>query len=290
MANSGLAWHLFAVPAIKLARLRGLPVVVNYRGGLAAEFLDGRGASVARTMRKASALVVPTGFLKKVFADHGMEARIIPNVVDVSTFRPAVPRSDGDQSSLHVVVTRNLERLYGIDVALRAFALVRSRFPAARLSIAGSGPELGALERLANELGLASCVRFTGRLDLEDIVALYHSADLVLNPSRADNTPNSVLEALACGLPVVSTNVGGVPYLVQHGVSAILVPPDSPEAMSEGVIRVLGDAGLRARLIENGLALAQGCAWLVVRDQWLSLYAGLAGDRGTASAPSHQVP
>ena len=225
MANSGWSWHLCAAPAIRIARWRGVPVVVNYRGGLAGEFLAKHGARVRNGVRCAAILVVPTRFLQEIFARHDMPAQIIPNVVDIETFRPAERPQATAAIAPHMVVTRNLEHLYGNDIALRSFARMTKCLPAARLSIAGSGPDRGALESLATELGVAGAVRFTGRLETADMVRLYQSADLVLNPSRADNTPNSVLEALACGVPVVSTDVGGVPFLVEHGRTAWLVTP-----------------------------------------------------------------
>ena len=224
MANSGWAWHLLAAPAILIANRRGIPVVVNYRGGLANEFLPKHVHASGADMRRTAALIVPTRFLQDVFGRYGMHAGIIPNVVDVGTFQPAGPGVDESSTAPHLVVTRNLEQLYGNDIALRAIAVIRPRFPAARLTIAGSGPD-ASLQMLASELGISDAVSFAGRLETADMVRLYQSADVVLNPSRADNTPNSVLEALACGVPVVSTNVGGVPFLVQHGVTAWLVPP-----------------------------------------------------------------
>ena len=209
MANSGWAWHLLAAPAIRIAKARGRPVVVNYRGGLASEFLERSARSVIATLA-GTRLVVPSGFLQSVFLRHGVEAEIIPNVVDLERFRPADPPRPATDAP-HVVVARNLEPIYGIDLALRALALAARRHPRLSASIAGSGPERGRLEALCNELGITDRVRFTGRLDVPEMAALYGEADLVLNPARADNTPNSILEALACGVPVVSTSVGGVP-------------------------------------------------------------------------------
>lgn len=273
MANSGWAWHLLAAPAINAAVARRVPVVVNYRGGLAREFLAQSSKSVLRTLRGAAALVVPSHFLKEVFGEYGVEARIIPNVVDLEVFSPVAARSDG---GAHIVITRNLEALYGIDTALRAVALLRARVPQIRLSIAGTGPERAALEQLAAALGVADIVRFTGRLEVAEIVKLYRDADVVLNPSRADNTPNSLLEAAACGVPLVSTNVGGVPYLVEHGRSAWLVSPDSPQQMADGIVQVLSEVSLRNTLRANATALANSCSWPVVKRQWLDLYEQLA--------------
>lgn len=275
MANSGLAWDLFAAPAIQVARWRGRPVVVNYRGGLAREFLSSAAGRVRPLLRKAQALVVPSPFLQGVFAEHGVSARIVPNIIDTAMFSPPSGAPYGSGYQPEIVVARNLEQLYGNDTAIRAIALLRDRYPALRLRIAGSGPERESLAALAAELGVAERVVFTGRLDVAQMAELYRSADLVLNPSRADNTPNSVLEALACAVPVVSTNVGGVPFLVKHGVTAWLVPPDDPAAMADGIDQVMSNHSVRAALSTQGLALARGFSWPVVRDQWLAIYESL---------------
>jgi glycosyltransferase involved in cell wall biosynthesis len=285
MANSGWAWFLLAAPAIEAAVRDGVPVLVNYRGGLAHEFLQRSGKRVLPVLRRADALVVPSPFLQEVFAAHGVKARIIPNIVDLETFSPAGRPLARPEGRAHIVISRNLEALYGIDTALRAVALLRGRVPNVRLSIAGSGPERAELERLSSLLGLTDIVRFTGRLELGEMAKLYRDADLVLNPSRADNTPNSLLEAAACGVPIVSTDVGGVPYLVQHGVTAWLVPVDAPDEMAEGITRVLDEPDLRNTLCANASALARSCSWPAVKQQWLDLYEQLAlqRTRGTAA-------
>jgi glycosyltransferase involved in cell wall biosynthesis len=224
---------------------------------------------------------VPSRFLQQVFAGHGVDAAIIPNVVDLDVFRPAQAPS-ASPGRAHVVITRSLEAIYGIDTAIRAAAILRRDLPQLRLSIAGSGPEREPLAQLVAELGLSDVVRFTGRLEVAQVAALYAEADVALNPSRVDNTPNSLLEAAACGVPIVSTNVGGVPHLVEHGRTAWVVEPDSPEQMARGVARVFGDAALRATLREQGLALARSCAWGVVGGRWLALYDDLARSAGGA--------
>lgn len=277
MANSGWAWHLFAAPALWIAMLCGRPVVVNYRGGEAEPFLRASARAVAWSMRRAARLVVPSGFLQGVFGRHGMQAEIIANIVDLERFRPtARPRRPGQ----HLVITRNLEPIYGIDTALRALALLKSQgFPDVTLSVAGVGPSLEGLRALAAELGVGEAVRFLGRLDRDQVVSLYHDADIAVNPSLVDNMPNSVLEALACGLPVVSTDVGGVPHVVQHESTALLVPPNDAQAMMQAIARVLHDDALREQLRAGGLRHAQCFGWPVVAPRWLQTYRELAALR-----------
>lgn len=273
MANSGWAWHLFAAPAIWIGRLRGTPAVVNYRGGAAEAFLARQAAWVRPTMRQAAALIVPSGFLQGVFGRIGVGADIVPNVVDLERFHPASLRTAGH----HLIVTRNLEGIYDIPTALRAFVRVCAIHADARLTIAGSGPELTALQALAHELDIARVVRFTGRLDNAAIADLYRDADLLLNPSTVDNTPNSLLEAMASGVPIVTTDVGGIPHLVEHDRTAVMVPPRDPDAMAAAALRVFQDAALASSLREAGIAEAQRYRWTSVRPLLLAAYERAAG-------------
>jgi L-malate glycosyltransferase len=215
--------------------------------------------------------VVPSGFLKVVFARFGIEAAIVPNVVDLRRFSPAAA-GESAPAEPHLVVTRNLEPVYDNATALRAFAIVWQRHPSARLTVAGSGPERAALEALAAELGIAGQVRFAGRLDRAEMADLYRRATLMLNPSRTDNTPNSVLEAWACAVPVVSTRVGGVPYLVDDGRTGILVPPQDPQALADAALAVIEQPALRASLAQAGQREAQRYTWEQVRPQLLATY------------------
>ncbi|MFZ5539297.1 MAG: glycosyltransferase family 4 protein [Pseudomonadota bacterium] len=273
MANSGWAWHLFAAPAVWLARLRGVPVLVNYRGGEAESFLQRQARWVRPTLRLARVLAVPSGFLQSVFARHGVAAEVVPNVVDLARFAPAARRTPAQ----HIVVTRNLEQIYDIPTALRAFAKIRSRFPAARLTVAGSGPALDSLRRLAQELGVSEAVRFTGRLDNDRIAELYREADLAINPSTVDNMPISLLEAMASGVPIVSTNVGGVPFVVEHERTALLVPARDPDAMAAAAVRIFEDAVLRDALVAAGLQTCRAYAWERVRPILFAAYTRCAG-------------
>ena len=285
MANSGWAWHLFAAPAIWVGKLRGARVIVNYRGGLAESFLTGAPAIVRRTLRFADAIAVPSDFLRAVFASVRIDAKVIPNVVDLKRFAPAsAPSLRMRSTGPRLVIARNLEEIYDIPTALRAFAAVAAAHAGARLIIAGSGPERAALVRLVDDLGLDEAVEFAGALDRDAMASLYRSADIVMNSSVADNAPNFILEALACGTPVVSTDAGGIPFVVRHRVTALLVPPRDPAALAGAVNELLADEDLRVRLVKSGLDLVQRFSWHNVRQMWLDLYrAEVAPEPGLAS-------
>ena len=281
MANSGWSWHLFAAPAIWIGWFRGVRVIVNYRGGEAEEFFSRSFRWIRPSLNKVTTIIVPSGFLADVFNRRGVATRIVPNIVNLDRFT-------ADGHHLHsrkdagprLLVTRNLEPLYDIDTALRTLQQVRRFFPDATMTVCGSGPERDRLVALAQTLEIAPAVVFTGRIENEQVARLYQSADIVINPSLADNMPNSVLEALASGVPVVSTRVGGVPYLVQDEKTALLVPPGDVDAMAKAVVRLLETPELADRLVTSGLAEIQQYTWSSVRGALQSVYTGALMETG----------
>jgi L-malate glycosyltransferase len=250
-------------------------VLVNYRGGDAAEFFKRSFFWVGPIMRMTDQRLVPSGYLQQVFQAFGLSTTIVPNIIDLERFTPRPSRPGSAGESPHLVVTRNLEPLYDIATALRAFAIVREKWPAARLTIAGGGPDRDMLVALAHELALASHVTFPGRLEPDLIARLYLEADVLLNTSLHDNMPNSILEALAAGVPVVSTDVCGIPFLVEHQKTALLVSPRDPVAMARAVLDLLDDPHLAEQLVRAGKDLAQQYTWSHVRPRLLDVYGAL---------------
>lgn len=269
MSNSGWSWHLFAAPAVWFGRLRGVAVVLNYRGGEAEKFLRRSSQIVRFTMRRVSVLTVPSGFLQHVFARYQMVSEIVPNIVDLNRFAPENRRQ---VDVAHLVVARNLEALYDNETAIRAYAIFHRAFPQSILTIAGTGPQESILRQLVTQLELDSHVRFSGRLEPEAMATLYQSADLMLNPSLADNMPNSLLEAWASGLPVVSTNVGGIPFMTTDGVNVSLVRPGEPEEMAKACIQLMSNPDLWRERARAGLLEAQRYTWKNVQPVLLGVY------------------
>lgn len=276
-ANSGWAWHLLALPALSIARWRGVPAIVNYRGGNADPFFSSAPGHVLRSLKAATLRITPSAYLLRVFAKHGLQAEVVPNIIDLSRFAPAPPRPPG--SAPHLIVTRNLEPIYDIPTALRALAQVRQVHPDARMTVAGSGPERDALQALAAQLGISGAVTFAGRIDNAHIAALYAGADVMLNPSTVDNMPISLLEAMASGVPVVSTDAGGIPDMVTHGVSALLVPIGDHAAMAAAALHVLADPEKAATLRQAGLTEVGRYAWPRVKQLWRQAYWRAASSR-----------
>jgi glycosyltransferase involved in cell wall biosynthesis len=161
--------------------------------------------------------------------------------------------------SLHVVSIGRLVSVKGHEFLLRALARLRELDPARgyRATIAGDGPRLADHRRLAGELGLGDAVRFAGQLGREEVFGLLDSADLMCHPSLGEGTPKVLLEAMARGVPVVATDVGGVSTVVRDGLTGLLVAPGDAEALAQAMLRVASDARLRQGVVDRGLAEAR---------------------------------
>lgn len=266
---SGAAFRLVEAASAAGAGV-GFPLVFWLHGGNLVDFAHHHPARVDRVLRRGRAWVAPSGFLAEPFRRRGFDVRVIPNVVDLTEYpcrhRPAVaPR---------LLWMRTFHELYRPDLALRALALVRRSRPDASLTLAGQDKGLlGETRRLATELGLDRAVRFAGFLDAAAKRREFAAHDIFLNTNRVDNAPVSVLEAAAFGLPVVSTNVGGIPHLLRPEQEALLVPEGDAEALAAAVCRLLEEPGLAARLSMAGREVAERSSWPRVRPLWEELLA-----------------
>ena len=257
------------VPAMLAARALGKRVVLHYHSGEAEDHLRAWGTLVHPWLRLADAIVVPSEYLRGIFERHGYRPHVIPNVVSTARLRyrertPPRPR---------LLSTRNLEPHYRVDNTLRAFALIRKRYPEATLTVAGYGSQETGLRRLARLVGEEG-IRFVGRVEPDVMPALYDHADVFVNSSVVDNQPVSILEALASGLPVVSTGAGDIPRMLRHGAAGLIVGPCDPQAMAAAVVRLLEDRDLAARLTRCGLEEVRAYAWPEVRRAWEVVYRG----------------
>ena len=265
---SYFSFLLAPAPAILLARLFGKKVVVNYRSGEADDHLARWGWHARPLLRLAHAIVTPSEYLVGVFSGYGLRAESVENFVDLET----IPFRTREHPAPRFLANRNFESLYNVACVVRAFAVIQKEIPAATLTLAGTGSRRPELERLVGELGLSG-VRFTGAVPPDEMARLYGEADVYLNGPDIDNMPNSIIEAFAAGLPVVSTAAGGIPFIVTDGVDGLLVPVGDADALGRAALRVLWEPGLAGRLTGAARArAADAYSWEAVRLRWLALY------------------
>jgi glycosyltransferase involved in cell wall biosynthesis len=177
----------------------------------------------------------------------------LPNVVDVESFAPG---SRNPSQKVRFLSSGRLVKLKRFDLFLRSMATLHAEMPGfVDAQIVGEGPERQNLERLADTLHLLpDVVQFTGATD--DMARVYRSADVVVLCSDWEGTPNVLLEALACGLPVIASDVGGVSEIVKHGENGFLVPPGDVEQLVEHARRLAQSPQRRAEMGRVGRILA----------------------------------
>lgn len=266
---------LAPLPAMVIARLLGKGVLLNYRSGEAEDHLS-RSALAVRAMRLADEIVVPSGYLVEVFARFGLKARAVFNFVDVDR----IPFRERHGLRPVFLSNRNLHPLYNVAGILRAFGRIQEAVPDARLIVAGFGPERPKLEELAQRLGLRN-VEFRGKTDPSAMIALYDEADVYLNNPNIDNMPNSVIEAYAAGIPVVTSNAGGIPYIVAHEQTGLMVACHDDEALAASALRLLRDPKLARSLAERGRSeCVTRYVWSAVGPRWQDLYRDVRDRRG----------
>ncbi|HXW67042.1 MAG TPA: glycosyltransferase family 4 protein [Thermoplasmata archaeon] len=271
--------------------LRGVPLVITPHSdpgtGTGASLLYARAVRRA-TLRRADRIVALTHVEADALARDGVDERrirVIPNGVDLDEFSARAPRPAGPEDPIVLFVGRLYPEQKGIETLVEAFAsLARTR--AARLRLVGEDwGGLAAAERIARERGIAGRLTATGPVPRAALLGEYARADLLVLPSRFEPFGIVLLEAMAAGLPVVASRVGGIPEVVADGRTGLLVPPGEPGPLAEAIGSLLDDPIRASRLGAAGRARAASFAWPRLAPQYLALFRELAP--GTAvSAPA----
>lgn len=276
---SGAAFFWAEAVAFALHRL-GKPYVLTLHGGALPEFARERRARTRRLLGSAAAVTAPSAFLFDEMRQYRPDLRLIPNAIDVARYQFRL--RDGAQPRL--VWLRAFHAIYDPSMAVRAYALVRKQRPGVTLEMIGPDKGDGSLEQAraaAAELDVP--VQFHGRVPKSEIASWIDRGDIFLNTTTIDNTPVTVVEAMACGACIVSTNAGGVPRLVEDGADGLLVKPGRPDEMAAAIGRILTERPLAARLSRTARAKAESFDWSAVLPQWTALLGSLSGEPPAAA-------
>lgn len=263
---------------VLLARLRGIPVVTTAHLGPARD-LGGRYGllsslyeqTLGRAVLKCSTRVIG---VSEAVARHvrglgsaAAKTVAIPNGVDVEAFKPRRGAGKGET----VIFVGRLIFNKGPQFLVEALPAVATRFPEARFQLIGEGPLRSELETRVARAGLGERVRFLG--EREDVPALLAEGDLLVRPSLLEGLPLAVLEAMACGLPIIATPVGGTPEVVKDGVNGFLVKPGDVSQLTERLCDLLADAALRRKMGRANRSLVeQGYSWDEIATRTLAVY------------------
>ena len=193
-----------------------------------------------------------------------LSIHVIPNGVDLAHFTRAQPVSDNFLPRL-LFVGRLISQK-GVNYLLEALTLVEVPY---KLIIVGDGSERKELESQVAALNIGEHVSFTGWQEHADIIQFYRQADVFVLPSQREGLPNVLLEAMACGLPIVATHVSGTEDLIEEGRNGFLVSPRDPEALAQKLQRLLLDAGLRREMGQASREIVQNYTWQMCAERYL---------------------
>ena len=273
---SGLAFFWAEVVCQILRRL-GKPYILSLHGGNLPDFAAQRPRRVNHLLRSAAAVTAPSRYLLEQMRSYRADLRLLPNALNLSDYNFRLR----DYPEPHVVWLRAFHEVYNPCLAPQAVALLTKDYPEVRLAMVGPDKGDGSLQRLrqlAVRSGVANRIVLPGAVPKREVSNWMNKGDIFLNTSEVDNTPISILEAMACGLCVVSTNVGGISYLLEHEYDSLLVPPHDPIAMASAVRRIVREPGLAKHLSLNARCKAEKFDWSVILPKWEAMLNSVANN------------
>lgn len=212
--------------------------------------------------------IAPSGYLLSAFRDAGFDKTFyIPNTIEIRNYQFKIRR----KLRPRILWVRSFSSIYNPEMAIRALELVKKDYPDAEMCMVGpdKNGNLAKIKQLALSHGLK--VKFTGRISKEEWTSISQNYDIFINTTHYDNTPVSVIEAMALGLPVVSTNVGGIPFLLKDRKTALLVDDNDAEHMAACILEILSSQNLKNVLVQNALNLVKGFDAEKVKWKWFEI-------------------
>lgn len=266
---SGRAF-LWAEYAAFLLRLFGVPYVLSAHGGGLPDYVKRRPVRARLLLAGAAAVTAPSGFLHRELRPLRDDIRLIPNGMDLASYgfrlrSPPAPK---------LIWVRSFHQIYNPALAVTVVERLLPAFPDLRLTMVGpdrGDGTLAAMRELVRDRGLQAVIEIVPGVERSRIPMLLDTADIFINTTNVDNTPVSVMEALASGLCVVSTDAGGLPDLLSDGRDALLCPRGDAAAMAAAVEKILRSPEMAARLSSSARQTALASGWDDVMKRWDAL-------------------
>ena len=262
----------YAASAAILASYLNIPYILILHGGNLERRLRKETKLTRYIFNRSDTLVAPSGFMRQLFLKYGYNnIKLIPNNIDLQLYS----FKQRKRVSPSILWVRSFANLYNPQLAIAMVDILKNEFPDIRLCFVGPEKD-GTMEGckiLTQEKHLENRIVFKGKLSKEDWIALSAEYDIFLSTTNIDNTPVSVMEAMALGMVVVSTNAGGVPYLIEDAENGYLYNVGDLEGLINTMRSVLqldnGELSLNAR------KKAENWDWKTVKEQWRELFDGL---------------
>lgn len=262
--SSNAFWYTYFVASV--CQQFNIPYIPILHGGDFPNRLSRSKRACHQIFSKAAINISPSFYLKEHFERENFVIEYIPNFLEIEKY----PFRSRENFSPRLLWVRSFHKLYNPTLAIDVLKEVKQVFPLATLCMIGPDKD-GSLALTKNkviELGLGDAVTFTGMLAKEEWTRRSIDFDVFINTTNFDNMPISVIEAMALGLAIVSTNVGGLPYLIEHEKDGLLVRAGSSKDFSESIQRVITDPAYAKLLVDNARQKAEGFDWQSLQSKW----------------------
>jgi glycosyltransferase involved in cell wall biosynthesis len=250
-----------------IGRLLRKKIIVTYHGGDAEDFFREHTSLVLHLLKRTHTNTVHSTFLKRVFDQYNIPCIMVPNIIDE---HPQPVRSRSKIAPI-LITTRALEPLYNIKNIIMVFSIVQRKYNEAKLHIVGTGSMENELKAFVSAINLKN-VHFEGKKSNNEIYTELAKADFWCNASLKDNMPVSLIEAMNAGLVIISSNVGGIPNMVEHNLSALLFDPSDTAGMANSILQLVDRPEAANHLLVNSRNVVKEYYWVNVRKTLLSLY------------------
>lgn len=253
-----------------LLRLLDKPYILNLQGGNLPAFTQRYPKRVHRLLSKASVVVTTSHMLQEKLSYVRDDIQYVPNPIEVKRY----PFRLRAKPTPNICWLRAFHEIYNPTSAVKALALLKEEFEDATLTMIGPDKGDGTLqtvEDLSEQLGVSDSLQLVGAVPKAEVPQWLNKGDIFLNTTRYESFGVSVMEAAAVGLPIVTTNVGELPYLWEHDANALLVSPKDPKAIADAIRRILTEPDLAARLSQGAHQKAVKFDWSEILPRWESL-------------------
>ncbi|ABN56626.1 MULTISPECIES: glycosyltransferase family 4 protein [Methanoculleus] len=222
-------------------------------------------------LKNASAVIALTEHMKdSMQAIYSRDVVVVPNGIDLN--ENAEREAERGDPGKRVLFVGRLHPVKGVRHLLQAMSIVHQDLPEAKLILVGDGDEREHLETLTDSLGIRECVEFVGKVPHERVQDYMNQVEAFVLPSLSEGFPVTILEAMACGLPVVATRVGGIPDIIEDGTNGYLVDAMNQERMAEALLKVLRNEPLRKDISNNNREKAEKYRWEAVAAELEEIY------------------
>lgn len=276
---SGRAF-LWAEAVCAVLRRAGKPYVLTLHSGNLPAFANIWKRRVRGLLRSAAVVTTPSSYLQDQMKPYREDLCLLPNALEVKNY--GFHLRTKPQARFVWVRQFSYQDVYNPFLAVKALQILASELSEIKLIMVGTDNGEGNFLRFrqwVEKLGLTNRVIFPGGVSKPEVPYWMSQGDIYLNTTNVDNTPVTVLEAMTSGLCIISTNVGGIPYLLEHAHDALLVPPDDPLAMAQAIRRVLTEEGTGERLSRNARRKAEQFDWSVILPKWEALLTSVATNK-----------